>query len=231
MKSLSKQKVICEICGTVRMMRLRKGRPPSKYCSQPCQRKGSAKTREVQEVEKTCPTCLKSFKTKPGYKTEYCSALCGQRSEKKRTLSSKRMRVSNPMKDESVRQAVSERMKGIDPFKDNRGGNGRGPTKAEKSLAEVGQFKMGHIVKTGHCRNGSGYPISYKLDLAWPSLKITVEVDGPSHQSLRVQEADRRKESFLRSKGWKVFRVSNEEALSQPENALARIKEACGFTI
>lgn len=84
--------------------------------------------------------------------------------------------------------------------------------------------------RTTHYRDGSGYPTHYKLDLAWPLAMVAVEVDGGSHKSLKVQEADRRKDSFLRQNGWRVFRVSNEEALSQPENALERIQSECGFT-
>jgi uncharacterized Zn finger protein (UPF0148 family) len=182
-------------------------------------------------VEKICPSCGSVFQTKPGYKIRFCSTICGQRSAVKRAESSERMSRDNPMKRESVRDAVSKASMGIDRFKEKRGGNGKGPTRAEISLANVGKFVPNHIVPTGHCRDGSGYPTHYKLDLAWPLEKVAVEVDGPSHKALKIQESDRRKESFLVSLGWKVFRVSNEEALLRPESALERIRLGCGFTI
>ncbi|MFW6300118.1 MAG: DUF559 domain-containing protein [Oceanicaulis sp.] len=42
---------------------------------------------------------------------------------------------------------------------------------------------------------------------------VAIEVDGTSHNSRKVRERDARKDEFLSSKGWSVFRVSNEAAL------------------
>ncbi|MBC7336642.1 MAG: DUF559 domain-containing protein, partial [Clostridia bacterium] len=40
-----------------------------------------------------------------------------------------------------------------------------------------------------------------------------IELDGPSHQSPRKREADKRKVSYLLRNGWCVLRLSNAKAL------------------
>ena len=59
----------------------------------------------------------------------------------------------------------------------------------------------------------SGYPGVYKLDLAYPSLKVGVEVDGNSHGLLLRQEQDAKKDALLRGLGWTVLRFRNAEVL------------------
>jgi hypothetical protein len=109
-----------------------------------------------------------------------------------------------------------------------RGGNGRGPTLPQsllhESLSTYGDgWVMEHVVKTS--TSGLGYPHHYKIDIACPESMIAVEVDGGSHSGDR-REQDRRKDEFLRSRGWKVIRVPNREAVQDTEAVAARILES-----
>ncbi|MFC5600922.1 endonuclease domain-containing protein [Deinococcus cellulosilyticus] len=112
------------------------------------------------------------------------------------------------------------RERGIRPVR--RGGNGQGLTDAQSALWvelwRVTQLEWipEHPIRTLQPR-GSGYPTNYKVDLAWPDLKIAVECDGPSHSSLTRKAQDQKKQKFLESLGWKVFRFSNQEILENTE--------------
>jgi very-short-patch-repair endonuclease len=49
----------------------------------------------------------------------------------------------------------------------------------------------------------------YRLDFAWPQLKVAVETDGwATHGRRRAFEDDRAKDAFLLAAGWRVLRVT-----------------------
>lgn len=66
-------------------------------------------------------------------------------------------------------------------------------------------------------------PLHYKIDIANPVKKIAVEVDGGSHSATRVREADERKDAFLTSHGWRVFRFSNREVMADLEGCVRKV--------
>jgi very-short-patch-repair endonuclease len=103
----------------------------------------------------------------------------------------------------------------IKAFKAVRGGNGTGMTKCEKLLRPHLPERYSHnvVIKTEMPRN-SGYPTCYKVDFGSAAEKIAVEVDGSSHNSLKRQAQDRKKEEFLSRLGWYVYRISNQQVLS-----------------
>ena len=48
----------------------------------------------------------------------------------------------------------------------------------------------------------------YSLDFAWISKKKYIEIDGDQHQRFKeIQERDKRKDKYCKSKGWKVLRI------------------------
>lgn len=61
----------------------------------------------------------------------------------------------------------------------------------------------------------------YRLDLAWPTLRIVVEYDGYEAHVDRA-DADRQREADLRGRGWIVIRASKKDLsnLRRVENAL-----------
>jgi hypothetical protein len=108
-----------------------------------------------------------------------------------------------------------------------RGGNGAGPTLAQSVLHEAlgAGWTMEHIVTTYPATWTSGLPYHYKIDIANVDEMIAVEVDGESHRGAR-RDQDRRKDEFLRSRGWKVVRVPNRDAIQKTEAVAARILES-----
>ena len=93
-----------------------------------------------------------------------------------------------------------------------RGGNGTGPTSRKRHSLDFGGD--GVIIPTGQRVKG-GPPSHYKLDLASPAAKIAVEIDGPSHRSLKRREADRRKDQWLNAAGWTVLRFTNGDVAAE----------------
>jgi hypothetical protein len=47
----------------------------------------------------------------------------------------------------------------------------------------------------------------YRLDFAWPKLKIALEADGWHHRSPEGAAKDARRDAILREAGWLMFRV------------------------
>jgi hypothetical protein len=94
-----------------------------------------------------------------------------------------------------------------------RKGNGTGMTPAELLIFEV--LPAGWVWNYPVALGGRqpGFPTNYKLDFAWPHLKVGLEVDGGSHTSLVRQQQDRKKETKLAQLGWKVFRIANAQTV------------------
>lgn len=58
------------------------------------------------------------------------------------------------------------------------------------------------------------------IDLAVPRRNLLIEVDGPSHQD---PDRDARRDAYLRSLGFNVLRVTNEEVLRDPRSVVAKV--------
>jgi very-short-patch-repair endonuclease len=66
----------------------------------------------------------------------------------------------------------------------------------------------------------------YIADFYCHDRQLVVELDGPIHSEPTQVGHDRNRDTFLRSLGLKVLRLSNEEILADPEEALRKIREA-----
>ena len=113
---------------------------------------------------------------------------------------------------------VSATLKRIGHRPKIRGGNGTGPTKAEKVLMSLfSKAVWNYGIKTGKW-NGSGYPPVYKVDLAFPKQRLAIEADGACHGLWDNRNVkDQKKDAFLAGLGWRVLRFSNKEILNQPQ--------------
>jgi hypothetical protein len=132
-----------------------------------------------------------------------------------------RIRKLKPSKDINVRKKMSRRLEEIGHRPPIRGGNGKGPTRTESMLMGFLPGWLPMTVTTGMGRKGLGYPGHYKLDLADPNRKIAIELDGMSHRLLSRREQDRRKDEFLRSKGWIVLRFWNQEIIDWIDSGMS----------
>ncbi|MFN9203793.1 MAG: DUF559 domain-containing protein [Gemmatimonas sp.] len=92
-----------------------------------------------------------------------------------------------------------------------RGGNGTGLTRSQWACLEIlgSEWVAELAIPTG--RRKTGIATCYKLDLAHTSLKIGIELEGRTHNGKRLIE-DAKKDAFLASLGWRVYRVLNADA-------------------
>lgn len=145
----------------------------------------------------------------------FCSAVSSKTMARtNRRYASARMKKNNPMYKEESREKMKASLKRIQHSPKIRGGNGKPPTEAELKLFDIFGgigFHLQCIVKTGHYRDGSGFPAHYKIDCGNPVLKIGIETDGASHCSLKRKAQDQKKDAFLIGLGWRVFRFTNQE--------------------
>jgi very-short-patch-repair endonuclease len=64
----------------------------------------------------------------------------------------------------------------------------------------------------------------YRLDFAWPELKVAVETDGwATHGPREGFEADRARDAALMARGWRVLRVTYRRLQRQPTLVAAQL--------
>lgn len=133
--------------------------------------------------------------------------------------SSRRMTLDNPMSNPETREKVAETLRSIGARPSIRGGNGKPLPEPQRRLLEAlgSEWVAEHAVGTGRGSRALGLPSHYKIDIANLRLMIAIEVDGSSHSAIARQEADHRKDVFLRSLGWTVVRFSNALVMSDLE--------------
>jgi hypothetical protein len=103
-----------------------------------------------------------------------------------------------------------------------RGGKGR-VSPRESKLARATSAECNVVIPTG---KRSPYPPYYHVDVAFQERMVAVEIDGPSHRSGWVREADKRKDRLLRALGWSVIRVSNDDVDFRLPDVLRTIRIA-----
>ncbi|MCA0437622.1 MAG: DUF559 domain-containing protein [Austwickia sp.] len=67
---------------------------------------------------------------------------------------------------------------------------------------------------------------SYRVDLAYPALKIAVEYNGRHHRDKVQRALDKARRKALRRLGWKVVVIEASELFNDPGGVLARIAVA-----
>ena len=106
-------------------------------------------------------------------------------------------------------------------------GGKHGPTRAEAIILNLfPESKNNFVVPTGESAK-LGNTQLYRIDVAWPNIKLAVESDGGYHKKLEQQQNDRKKDAFLRDHGWTVLRFWNKEVILDT----TRIREVIESTI
>jgi very-short-patch-repair endonuclease len=73
------------------------------------------------------------------------------------------------------------------------------------------------------------YPIGpWVSDFACPAIRLTIELDGPSHDDPDQQAWDEMKTEYLRTSGWRVIRIKNADIYQALGEVEARIKAEIG---
>lgn len=91
------------------------------------------------------------------------------------------------------------------------------PTKAEQAL-EPFIAKLGKVYRAQH----PVFSVGHILDFALLEEKIAIEVDGASHVGPKARAKDAARTAKLEALGWVVTRMTNAEAMNDPEATLAR---------
>lgn len=180
-----------------------------------------------------CETCgitaEKKWRPAQEKHPRFCSKPCAltyvRTTDEWKTACQKYLRSEeNPLHVNNPRRAVSQakaqttlRERG---YQHLTGGNGTGHTVPQKLLMARLGWPAEEVVCTGL---PSPYPHYYKLDIAHPTLKIDVELDGQSHSSTKRRESDARRDSFLREQGWIVLRIPNKRVLEETDKVVAAI--------
>jgi very-short-patch-repair endonuclease len=68
----------------------------------------------------------------------------------------------------------------------------------------------------------------YRLDLAWPAVRIAAEYDGAVHDGRAATRADRARHNWLRAHGWQVFVFTDVDVYRCPERIGALLGPALG---
>jgi len=140
-------------------------------------------------------------------------------------LRSKRNPFKNPSLGKKLR-AASIKANRKNGWIGLTGGNGTPIPKPQRILADTLGWLTEVVVPTGKRR--PGIPPCYKLDIANSILKVGIEVDGKSHLCSRRKLEDQKKTKILKSLGWTILRVTNEEVMNDPKGVakklLARLK-------
>lgn len=111
---------------------------------------------------------------------------------------------------EEMKKRLSDAHKASGHCPKIRGGNGK-VSECEGLMREIlsEDWVMQFVIPT-KIKGGNGYPTCYKVDFANPEKKWVLEIDGNSHISRKA--LDEKKDSFLNSLGWTVWRISNKRA-------------------
>ena len=214
---------ICVICGT-------EYEPTSwnphmtPYCQRSCALEGMARRRRF--VKKKCAVCGveiilegRNGLAKARKENVVCSGEC--KSEwSRRTIGETllqhggeitRYRKTNGMSRPEVRAKVSVKLRAMGWKPSVRGGNGKPMPLGQQALAAALGWPMEVAIPTGRKKAERMYPTCYKVDVGNEALKVAIEVDGNSHRTIVGKSRDAKKDAFLASIGWKVFRFTNED--------------------
>jgi very-short-patch-repair endonuclease len=63
----------------------------------------------------------------------------------------------------------------------------------------------------------------YIADFACVPARLIVEVDGETHSTLAELAHDRRRDAYLRTRGWRVFRITNKDVYENLDSVLEGI--------
>lgn len=176
--------------------------------------------------KKTCSIECKSIRNKQTSKIRQAA----WQKQKERIVRDASIRMKDPNNkahSEEARLKMIATLKRIGHAPRIRGGNGKEmPVPQRVLLTALGSgWYAEHSVPTRlHGKTKERYPTCYKIDIANPSLKIAIEVDGSSHTNCIVKARDVKKEDFLKSLGWRTMRFSNKEVMQNLEGVLQNIQ-------
>jgi len=202
------QKMYCSAkCGA---QKRRKFRPPRARAAAPW------RSARIHSARKICLCCGGVFR--PWIKTDRHGNMVSYQKEgdwkRQRFCSiSCAKKVENAMLRPAVREKLSRTLRKIGHAPPCRGGNGKLTAPQKQMLHRLGPGWQAEFAVPTRRPRTKGAPTCIKLDIVNPKLRIGIELDGPSHRTLRGRESDQRQMAFLLRNGWRILRISNAKAL------------------
>src|SRR3990172_4540647 len=220
------------------------------HCSRECLKKRKHKT-----VTKHCLQCEKEFTfrstgKKNNDRRRFCGTSCAakwrmaqpERKElakeylprmwaaaqaahrgKPDPTTSARMKANNPNQTAEWKRRMSAIMSGRTFLA--RGGNGT-LTPQQETVAKALGLPMEYAIPTRPVKDRfKSLPSCYKVDIADPSRRLAIEIDGRTHNTKKWKFLDKRKTEVLNALGWSVLRFSNQRVDSDLEAVLKEIRE------
>ena len=189
----------CEWCGK----ELAEGK--NRFCNTSCSAKWRMKTygkvKVSEEGKKHQSESMKTLWNRPEF----------------RENNRKRMTENNPVYQPGVvEKATNTRFKNGSYTNQFKYGNGKISVYEQiawETLSELG-FEYNQAISTYKLREQ--YPekhigFNYKPDFLHREKKICIEIDGPNHLAMNIQEIDKKKDWCLSQLGYKVIRFTHED--------------------
>jgi very-short-patch-repair endonuclease/rubredoxin len=203
-----------------------------------------------------CKDCDLSFPTKKGFKrhckktghenhylTQWTCKFCGIHIEKKFSRAAHIINCDLNPKSKEIRTKSSNSRKGSKLSVESRLKMSESRKRYLKENPDKNPFvirnqnkltyferllsdKLNEIGITGFLTNFSHGP--YYYDLAFPTLKINIEVDGNTHNSEKRKNRDLIRDEWSISQGWRVLRIRNESVLYELDKVIEEILKLIG---
>lgn len=92
----------------------------------------------------------------------------------------------------------------------------------------LSELRASRILSAEGIRTQPQYPVQLPfaevhIDLAALELKVAIEVDGPSHDTMAQRERDIQRDEALRELGWGVVRVTPNQLRTDPQQFVRRV--------
>lgn len=211
-----------------------------KYCNPKCRGLHLNKTKsELPLPELRCKVCqahvvkatrrkhLEAVRMNQGYCSDRCKdSFLRELSSRtaaatNRKYASERMKLNNPMSNPDAVSKMTAKLKGRTFL--SRGGNGK-LTSQQIALHNATSALMEFAIETSAVASKfQSLPNCYKVDLAFPEVKLAIEVDGKTHRLKKWKFLDARKSEVLTALGWSILRFTNEQVDSDLHGCLTLI--------
>ncbi|WP_368040551.1 endonuclease domain-containing protein [Roseicella sp. DB1501] len=223
--------------------------PKPEHCSEACKSAFRTITRTCQVCEE--PFSFEVTSRKVFQHREFCSITCKMKAQRANPLSEEKFSASmkehyaahggywkgksnpalrnwwNTASEEEkavVNKKSAQTLRAIGHRPKMRGGNGH-LTVPQILLAERTGMTTELPISTKTIRHLiPNLAKHYKADLSDKDRMLVVEIDGNSHNSVKAQARDAKKDKALSLLGWSVLRFSNQEVMENTASVVERIQ-------
>lgn len=225
----------CDYCGA-RFTRSRPARYPHSYCSKVCSNRANARSGTEhpnwKRIVLICPTCGESFTRAPSAVAEHwncCSLECDAAYRRTITgdarynyIDSPKLMTCEVCGTQKLVQHPShqQRFRACSKRCACLLGHRRWPRTSSLETAMAEAFERAGLQPI------ASYPLDRATaDFAFPDLRLIVECDGSYWHSLpEVAARDKRRDGWLRSKGWRTLRLSEANIKRDPDACVQRVQ-------